>query len=92
MTKEYKPLAEICLDIYRELYQKAEPSADFDVLVETGVTAKPDWFDNYYLSREEQQEILDRHCDKYDLTDREYFRIEMNIFFGGSPTMHKEDK
>ena len=88
----YTPLADIVFEVYRAMYKAAEPSADFDELMETGVTAKPNWFNNYYLSREDQEKILNNICDKYKLDDRDHYRISFAVYFGASPNMHKEDE
>ena len=39
---------EVCMPIYRELFKKAEPSVDFDVLIKSGEAKKEGFFDKYY--------------------------------------------
>jgi len=39
--KTNKQLWNICMDIYKELYIEAQPSADFNKLIESGETKKP---------------------------------------------------
>jgi len=42
------------------MYQEADPVADFDKLVQLGVTKKENWFLNYYLPIERQIEIINK--------------------------------
>ena len=71
MEEEYA-LEEIANDILREMYAEAEPPLDFDE-----VRRNPEdyndhaWYSQHYLPHERQKEIRDKHCEKYDLSDRE---------------------
>jgi len=76
----------ICMNIYRQMYKEASPSADFDQLMESGVTAKEDWFMNYYLSTQRQQEIIDIWCNKYKCNSYERKQVEKEIWLGSSPS------
>jgi len=81
-----KKLWEICLEIYKELYQEAEPHADFNQLEKT----KPDWFMKFYLAEERQIEIIERilkekRCNKYD---RQCIRNE--VYLGCAPSWVKK--
>ncbi len=78
--ENYRPLADICMDIYREMYRRAEPSVDFDEIVARGEGAKPDWFMNYYLSIDEQEKIVRKHTK--GLSDRDYGRVSITVLFG----------
>ena len=84
-----KYLWEVCMKMYREMYSKADPPADFDRLIETGETRKDNFFRNYYLPQEKYEEIYDRICKEYKLTEREKSRIAFTVHLGASPTSVK---
>ena len=74
------------MNIYREMYKKAEPSADIDDLMAKGVTSQPNWFRNYYLPKEEFEEIFDRKCKEFKLSKREKEKVSFEIFLGAGPS------
>lgn len=78
-------LVEICIDIYKELYSKATPKADFNELRKTGEVKQKDFFMKYYLSQEEQAKIIEAHIKKnnLDFIDATQMRIALNM--GHSP-------
>lgn len=80
------------LPIYRQMYKEAEPSADFDKLIDEGVVGKHNWFMDYYLDTDRQEEIIDEHCKKRKLSKREREKIKFNILLGCSPNGYKEDE
>jgi len=82
--KSNKQLAKIAMDIYREMYAKATPKADFDKLMRKGITKKRDWFMSYYLDDNKQQDIINKHCK--GLLKMEKRRIEGEVYLGCSPT------
>jgi len=86
-----KYLANVCKEIYRELYKEAEPSADFDKLVESGEVGKRDWFMNYYLPMRRQGEIFDAVVKKYKCNKHEKNKISMEIWLGAAPSGVKKD-
>jgi len=86
--KSDEKLYEICIDIYREMYEKAFPSADLDKLIIAGITKKKDWFMNYYLPLEEQQKIVDFHCKKNHCSKYEKKKIESEVWLGCSPSIN----
>lgn len=75
----------ICLDILRQMYNEATPSADLDKLIESGETKKEGWFENYTLSMKRQQEILDEHCKKNKCNKYEKDIISASVILGGAP-------
>lgn len=85
----------VVMPIYRQMYKEAEPSADFDELLESLIKEgkKLDWsvIKNYYLSMDRQTEILDEHAKKHKLTKREKYKVSKEIFLGCSPNSVKED-
>ena len=79
-------LWKICLEIYRKMYQEADPVADFDKLVQLGVTKKENWFLDYYLPIERQIEIISEFCEKYRCNRREREAIEVEVLLGSAPS------
>jgi len=77
-------MIKLIMDIYREMYAKATPPADFDKLIETGEAKKEDFFLNYVLDQETQEEIILKHCKK--LSKHDTNRIKGIVYLGSSPT------
>ena len=85
-----KYLWNICMSIYRQSYLEVEPSADFDVLVETKVVSKPNWFMDYYLPEDRMIEIVDEWCKKHRCSKHERDVINNEVWLGCSPTSVKK--
>jgi len=83
--KSKEKLWEVCMQIYRQQYKEAEPSADFDELMKKGITKKPNWFLKYSLPEKRQQEIIDEHCKRNKLSKWEKKKINKEIWLGSSP-------
>jgi len=81
-----KELKEICMDIYREMYRKANPKASFDKLIQKGVNNTPNWFLKYYLDPVIQQNIIDKHCKRNRLDTRQAYIINREIHIGCAPS------
>ena len=81
-----KYLWKVCEKMYREMYSKADPSADWDELVDSGEASQDNFFRNYYLSREQYEEIYDRICKEHKLTKREVGKIGWTVHLGSSPS------
>ena len=79
----------ICMDIYQELYKLAMPSLDFNSAVESGITAKENWFMAYYLSKERQNIVIQKHIKKNRLLGYEANKIRITIYLGCSPSVSK---
>lgn len=80
------------MEIYTELYKQATPSLDFSEAVQKGVTAKQNWFMNYYLSSEKQREIFDTIVKKYKCSKQELRKINMAIWLGATPGSVKKNE
>ena len=78
-------------EIYRRMYREAEPSADFDELLESGETAKPDWYGRYYLDNNRQDEIIEEVCRKYKVPKHDRLGISAAVHFGCAPSCAKKD-
>jgi len=79
--KTEEELWEVCKDIYREMYDKAEPSADFNKLKAEGGKLNPETeyeennpFLEHYLPEEEQKKIINKHCIKNNLSEQQQNR------------------
>lgn len=71
--------------IYTEMYEKATPPADFKKLVEKYKNTKVQFFNDYYLSMDEQTEIINRHLKGSKLTPKRKRDVEISVFLGVSP-------
>jgi hypothetical protein len=78
-------LWDICMDIYRELYRKAEPPRDFDDIITSGEGKIPLWFQKYYLDQKIQDNIIECHIKKHKLTEYESSKIHFEMYLGCSP-------
>lgn len=70
---------EVAYAALEEIYSEAEPPLDFDALVEDPDDFSDDWYDNHELSSERQREILDKHLDCADLTEREETSVVFTV-------------
>lgn len=89
MEENDRKLWNICVDIYREMYSKSTPSADFDKLISDGETKNKDWFLDYYLDAEEQQRIINKHIIKNNLKRSEKVKISVTVNIGCAPRGYK---
>ena len=80
----------VLFDILREMYNKAEPKANFDALCNNGVAAIPDFFMYYYLSSEEQDEIMSKHLKRARLETWIKDRIRNTAHLGCSPNSSRQ--
>ncbi|MHA1853853.1 MAG: hypothetical protein ACTSUF_10175 [Candidatus Heimdallarchaeaceae archaeon] len=84
-----KQLWELCMNIYRELYKKATPSADLDELIKSGETKKENWFRKYYLSQKDIIRIMNKHMKGKRLSRFERNAVRMEILLGSSPSSYQ---
>lgn len=80
-----KFLWKVCMEIYRQMYKEASPSADFDELIENGEAKKEGWFLKYFLSMDRQVEIFEGVLKKYKCGRRERSKIGFEVWLGCSP-------
>ena len=78
-------LEEIAYDVLREIYEEAEPPLDFDDVVENPEDYGEDWYLNHRLHADRQEEILEEHLEKYDLTKREERGVRMTVILDYGP-------
>lgn len=85
-----KSTKEIAYDALREMYDEAEPSLDFDDVLENPNDYPDNWFEQHYLDGERQKEIVEKHCDKYNITDEQHMHITMTAILNLGPASNKE--
>lgn len=78
-------VAQITTDILVEMYEEAQPPLDFKHLLENPEEAEEDWYMKHYLSQERQDEIIEKHAEKHDLTRNEHAALIMDVT-GYAPT------
>lgn len=76
---------EVQNEIYRRLYAEATPSADFDEMVEYGLTKVEGWYNGFYLSEERTNEIIEEVCDEMDAPESARSSISSSVLLGGAP-------
>lgn len=88
--RQKKNLKEIVLNIYRELYQKATPSADFDQLLEDAKVddegRKVIDYESYYLDSDVYDEIVKRHIKENKLTGFDKTAVQFEVYLGVGPS------
>jgi hypothetical protein len=90
MTRREEKLYKIVMDIYREMYKNAEPSADIDELIKTGEGREEFFFNKYYLSADDQERITVTELLKHKLRGYDKKRIMATLMWGASPCTNKE--
>lgn len=76
---------EVAFDALREIYKEAEPPLDFDDVLENPEKFDEDWFLNHELYSEKQEEILEKHLEKHNLSDREEMSVRMTVILDYGP-------
>lgn len=78
-------LQKIAFDALREIYQEAEPPLDFDDALENPEEYGDDWFLDHELHSDRQKEILDKHLEKHNLSNREEMSVTMTVILDYGP-------
>lgn len=84
-------LEKLVNDICREMYDEAEPGLDWDDLRENPEKYPDDWYQRHYLPREREQEIIDKHCEGENLTDREHSHLILQVVVSYGPSYPPEE-
>lgn len=79
-------LQEVVYDILQEVYEEAEPGLDFEDLRENPEDYPDDWYSQHYLDEEREREILEKHLEKHDLTEREESQITFTVILDMGPS------
>ena len=82
MTKDEK----IVLEIYQQMYEEASPKGDFKKMMELGETKREGFFNDYTLSIERQQEILNETMKKYKIPKWRRKAFNFEVLLGCSPS------
>ncbi len=79
-------LEEIRDEVYREMFLKSTPRADYDMCIKTGEAKKSSWFMKYYLDQEVQDDIIDNHLKRHQkLTVYELRTLRTELHLGCAP-------
>jgi hypothetical protein len=89
--KSDEKLWEICMNIYEEMYNRADPSADIHEIMRSGEGKQSNFFRKYYLPMEEHNEIMERHIKINKLTKREAEKIRFTVTLGSGPSSVRKD-
>lgn len=77
-----KILEQAIYDCYKEMYAKAQPSADFDQIVEDFKSGKRDKdervYEQHFLSREEYDFIMNKYRDAYNIS--QHWKSDADVF------------
>ena len=85
-----KKLWDICIEIYNKLYEEANPSANFDELLNSKEAYEEGFFFKYYLANERQEEIINEICRKHRCGKIDKKKIVLTAVLGCSPTVSEE--
>jgi len=88
--KTDKQLWKICKEIYREMFKRAEPKADFDVILDSVEGQEKEFFMKYFLESEKQEKIIDSICKKHKLKFWERRKVDVEVYLGCSPNTSKK--
>jgi len=86
-----KLISKAIMKCYEVMYNEAEPSADIHELISMGKTKKPNWFMDYYLSEERQEEIISQVAKEFKLTKREKESLHVSVLLGSAPSATKKE-
>jgi hypothetical protein len=94
--KRRKRLQQLIEECYRELYREAEPSADFDQLLEQApldsMGRKVIDYESYYIPKEKFEEIAEKHKNKMKMYKFEESSYNLAIYLGATPTCNKKGR
>ena len=81
-----KRLYQIIMDIYKQAYREADPSADLDKLIKEGKTKGSRWYMDYYLPDARYKEIVELHFKRNKVSPAERKHMMFEVYLGGGPT------
>jgi hypothetical protein len=94
--KRRQRLQQLIEECYRELYLEAEPSANFDELLEKAplddMGRKVIDYDAYYIPRLKFEEIAEKHKSKMKMHKYEESSYNLAVYLGATPTCKKKDR
>lgn len=83
-------IEELQKKILNELYDKAEPPADFDNIRNNPDKQPDDWYQHHYLPSNKQEEIFDKHTEDAPLTNSQRTSLALTCITSLGPTSNKE--
>ena len=93
MITRRKRLQQLVEDCYKELYKEANPSVNFEELLEKAplddLGRKIINYENYYLPKEKFEEIVNKYKSKMQMNKYEESSYNMAIYLGATPTCRK---
>jgi hypothetical protein len=81
---------DVAYDAIREIYDEAEPGLDFDEVLNDPDEFDDDWYSQHYLPDERQREILNKHLDKHDLSDKQESSVTITVILWYGPVGHEK--
>lgn len=90
MSRLGRKTHQLIVDVFTEAYKEATPSADFDEMVKSGVSIIPFYFNNFYLSSEKLEEIVEKHFKKSKLPKAFKNAARFQIYLGFAPCSNLE--
>jgi hypothetical protein len=85
-----KKLLEIYHNIMRDIYDKAQPSEDWDKIQTMPEAHDNSFLDKHYMPKEVFEYIVESHLKKTRVPKWQKQQIKNTVFLGCSPTTNKE--
>ena len=76
--------------IYKEMYAKATPPADLNLIIESGEGKVNEFYNKYYLSPEDILKILDDWESKSKLSKYDKKTVRASVLLGAAPCSSKD--
>ncbi|AGC34521.1 hypothetical protein HVTV-2_gp154 [Haloarcula virus HVTV-2] len=77
---------EVAFDALREMYEEAEPPPDFDDALENPDDYDAEWYLDHELPHERQEEIVDEHLEKHNLSKHQETQVTMTAILHYGPS------
>lgn len=90
MVKSTEELIEIRDEVYKKLYKAAEPSKDFEKMMDGENPYKYDRYELHFLENGKQLEIISDTLGNYDLYHYNVKKIRRTVLLGAAPSSNKE--
>jgi len=76
LSNRMSELVPIRNNTLQEMYERAEPGLDFEDVLKNTKEYPENWYDQHYLSIEEQNAIVQRKVEEHDLNQKEKTALE----------------
>jgi len=84
-------LMDVVEDIYSEMYERAEPGADYEELKEEA-PCDPPIYKRHYLDADTQDDIIEKHLDENSISGVDRSKVSMTVNLGAAPITSKENR